>query len=212
MKKLSIGIILAMACVLPLSGAAHALSISNGSFETGDHSGWVINSDGPSKVATSDSGYTATDGIYFFNQFANSTLSLTNRHWHAGQVLRFDWNFIANDYMPFNDYATFRIVHDMAQPDELVYLADVADVWGGDYISGWQTYEYKFMSEGSGTLEFGVYNDDDDYNSSQLYIDNVRAKCPCPEPATVALLGIGLVGLAGAEVRRRRKKKAADNS
>ncbi len=35
---------------------------------------------------------------------------------------------------------------------------------------------------------------------------------PIPEPTTIALLGFGLVGIVGAEVRRRRKKKAVAKS
>ncbi len=42
--------------------------------------------------------------------------------------------------------------------------------------------------------------------------DYMFSTTPAPEPATIALLGLGMVGLAGAEVRRRRKTKAVGNS
>ncbi len=51
------------------------------------------------------------------------------------------------------------------------------------------------------------------YNNRIFATQNVGNAPPTvPEPATIALLGIGIVGLAGAEARRRRKKKAVDNS
>jgi hypothetical protein len=47
---------------------------------------------------------------------------------------------------------------------------------------------------------------------AEINLFNQEEQTPVPEPTTIALLGIGLAGLAGAEVRRRRKKKAVDKS
>ena len=67
-------------------------------------------------------------------------------------------------------------------------------------------YEYKTMSvllsSGTHTIGFAVYNTGDTSVNTGLFIDNVTLGA-VPEPGTAALMGCGLVVLAGAAWRRR---------
>ncbi len=53
---------------------------------------------------------------------------------------------------------------------------------------------------------------DSNQTQGDIYVFDVTGGLAVPEPATMTLLGISLVGLAGASARRKLKKKAVDKS
>jgi hypothetical protein len=207
----------ACAAIIGWAGSATALSITNGSFETGNFSGWSITEQwgGSAKVVTvaeafKGNTYTATDGRYMADLTATSFVQ-QNQTWSAGESLSFDWAFLGMDArVPivnwFNDTALFEIVGANNVPVYSVVLADILST--GNYNdTGWQTFTYTFTTDGSGSIRFGVQNKTSFFQDSVLLVDNVRSAAPVPEPTTMLLFGTGLLSLA-AVGRRRAASKA----
>jgi hypothetical protein len=191
MRKSHLAILTAAALALGAFGAQASTNLlTNGSFETGDFTGW--STAGLNVVVTGAfSAYAGAEDGSWYTVFGNigsdGTLSQTFSD-TAGAPLSVSFWLNAVGDSPSDFSATF-------DGTTLYSATDPA-------TRGWTQFTFNVLGTGSDTLLFAGRDD-----PSWLALDNVSVTS-VPEPATWALMLTGFAGL-GLALRRRAKTAAA---
>lgn len=186
MKRILIGAAAVAALALGASGAQAANLVTNGSFETGDFTGWT--NAGLQGVATTGSygeypqqgNYFATFGNVGGDGIISQVVSDT-----AGQTLTLSYYLMADGGTP-SDFSAAWDGATIAGSS----LVNTPDQRGSGYVH----YTFNVGATGSDTLKFAGRND-----PTYWALDNVSlgvAGVPEPSEWALMILGIGLMGAA----------------
>jgi hypothetical protein len=225
MKKL-LGFLCAVTLVFGMVGNASALQLlTNGDFETGDFTGW----DAPGNVQIIDFDDTTLSGAiadfvaaaqgmddYFalFGAGSNSEEASLSQDFTLSNIsevtISFNWAFDYWDWSPQqNDtFVSLFTIEGISVID--VTLLDLQSSFPGGITSGYfeQTYDLTSYGFTDADICFTLTEANTNWTNSLAGIDNVSVTgAPVPEPATILLMGTGLLGIV-AFGRKRLNKKA----
>jgi len=215
---------LCAALVLLVAAEPAKAAILNGGFETNNFTGWTPNPASGFTFTTNNAfGHTPIEGNVFayLQTGAGADVYTTLSQMftaNAGDVLTFNAFFQSDEFFfglsAFNDDGYVKII-DSSNVSTILYSNNaIALIGTGNSVSPWTARTSGPLSAGTYTIEAGVRNLFDDSFDSRLGLDNVVLSnagpaSAVPEPATMTMLGIGVAGMFGFGLRRRRANTEA---